>query len=302
MEQKRTLWIIAAVGVFLLVVLGAALILYSPNVRSSNTIANYQSTKKNSDNGWISLDSSENIAMQNQDNGFHQENKENLSDSDFNFPKGSENESSTEKQVAKVGEITLYADNVTFKNDSNFAEKTNVPPTVINNTTTIDVTSNRKAEPFEDDIEKPKVTFENKAEQKTNDEKVPSVQPKVTNTVTVKTNPKPSKPAVQETKKVSETKPAAQETKKTVTTTQYWVQVTSLTSRKNADAAREVLSENKIPADVFTYTDSKDQLFYRVRVGPYTTKSEAEYWQTRIAKIDNFKNSKSYVAQTQVTQ
>ena len=80
--------------------------------------------------------------------------------------------------------------------------------------------------------------------------------------------------------------------------TQYWVQVTSLTSRKSADTAREVLDENKITADVFTYTDAKGQLFYRVRVGPYTTKSEAEYWQAKIARIDTFKNTSSYVAST----
>ena len=80
--------------------------------------------------------------------------------------------------------------------------------------------------------------------------------------------------------------------------TQYWVQVTSLTSRKSADAAREVLARNQINADVFTYSDNKNQLFYRVRVGPYMTKTEAEYWRAKISNIDNFKNCASYVAST----
>ena len=39
MEQKRILWITAAVGIFLLVVLGGALIIYSPQTRAPKSIA-----------------------------------------------------------------------------------------------------------------------------------------------------------------------------------------------------------------------------------------------------------------------
>lgn len=55
------------------------------------------------------------------------------------------------------------------------------------------------------------------------------------------------------------------------------------------------LDENRIPSEVFTYKDSKNTLYYRVRVGPYTTKSEAEYWKNRICQIADFKNSQSYI-------
>mgnify|MGYP003483438291 FL=1 len=75
----------------------------------------------------------------------------------------------------------------------------------------------------------------------------------------------------------------------------YWVQAASYTSKKTADLARATLDQNRIPAEVFTFKDSKNNLFYRVRVGPYTTKSEAEYWQNRICTIDSFKDSKSYI-------
>lgn len=77
----------------------------------------------------------------------------------------------------------------------------------------------------------------------------------------------------------------------------YWVQAASFTSKKSADSARATLDDNKIPAEVFTYKDNKDNLFYRVRVGPYTTKSEAEYWKTRVCKIDLFKDTQSYVTE-----
>lgn len=75
----------------------------------------------------------------------------------------------------------------------------------------------------------------------------------------------------------------------------YWVQAASYTSKKTADGARATLEESRIPAEVFTFKDSKNQLFYRLRVGPYTTKSEAEYWKNRVAQIDQFKNVKSYI-------
>ena len=58
------------------------------------------------------------------------------------------------------------------------------------------------------------------------------------------------------------------------------------------------MDENKIPSDIFTYTDTKNNLFYRVRIGPYTTKSEAEYWKARIEEIDFFKTSQCYVTTT----
>lgn len=75
----------------------------------------------------------------------------------------------------------------------------------------------------------------------------------------------------------------------------YWVQAASYTSKKTADSARATLEESRIPAEVFTFKDSKNKLFYRLRVGPYTTKSEAEYWKNRVAQIDQFKNVQSYI-------
>ena len=80
--------------------------------------------------------------------------------------------------------------------------------------------------------------------------------------------------------------------------TQFWVQVAAYSNKKGAENARSILDTNKIPADVFTYQDNKSRLFYRVRVGPYTTKSEAEYWRSRIVKIDDFAKAESYITST----
>ena len=305
MEQKRTLWIMAAVGVFLLVVLGAALILYSPTARSSQTIATVSPSNKQTSNGWVSLAPAENETTIPQTK---MPATEVLSEQTNEVPQ--QNVINSEEKITRVAELTVYAEKATIisnnPNENNVvaAVPSSVPEqktaeqthhTVINNTTTIDINPVIS--------EKPVVTPKN--------ELTKNVIAKNSNKVT-------EKPVVKQVAKKEVSKPVSKPkkvttTKATTSTTttakvtktpakpkvvQYWVQVTSLKSKKSAENAREVLDENKITADIFTYKDKKDQLFYRVRVGPYTTKSEAEYWQSKIAKIDTFASSSSYITST----
>ena len=75
----------------------------------------------------------------------------------------------------------------------------------------------------------------------------------------------------------------------------FWVQAASYNAKKNADEARTVLEQKKIQCEVFTFTDAKGTLYYRVRVGPYTTKKEAEYWKKKIDEIPLFSKNGSFV-------
>lgn len=306
MEQKRTLWIMAAVGVFLLVVLGAALILYSPTARSSQTIATVSPSNKQTSNGWVSLAPAENETTIPQTK---MPATEVLSEETNEVPQ--QNVINSEEKITRVAELTVYADKATIisnnPNEMNNVVATvpsSVPEqktaeqthhTVINNTTTIDINPVIS--------EKPVVTPKNELTKNT----IETTSKKVAEKPVVKQVAKKevSKP-VSKPKKVTSTKATTSTTTTAKVTktpakpkvVQYWVQVTSLKSKKSAENAREVLDENKITADIFTYKDKKDQLFYRVRVGPYTTKSEAEYWQSKIAKIDTFASSSSYITST----
>jgi cell division septation protein DedD len=94
------------------------------------------------------------------------------------------------------------------------------------------------------------------------------------------------------------TKTAATSTTKANPITRFWVQVAAYSNKKTAENARSVLSEKKINSDIYTYEDNKSKLFYRVRVGPFTTKSEAEYWQSKITEISDFAKAGSYVTST----
>lgn len=303
MEQKRTLWIIAAVGVFLLVVLGAALILYSPN-SSSGRIASVREPAKNGDSGWISLAPTQS-RDERRDNRYAENRMgENRIGENRDYPYervsqdfGTEDRSSISSNIEKspveantvtrVGELTVYADKATIISSPASSESNQAPQTVINNTTTIDLTG----------AQHPVVLPPSRGEVK-NQAPAVAVKP-ATKPASSSSNASSGKSEVAKTQQKPASKPAAQTAApKTPEKIQYWVQVTSLESRKRADIAREVLGENKIPADVFTYVDSKNRTFYRVRVGPYTTKTEAEYWKTRVSEINEFKKTESFVAST----
>lgn len=285
MEQKRTLWIVAAVGVFLLVVLGAALILYTPQSKQA-TIANSRVTNSSTaSNGWISLAPS--APLQTSTNTDEKADEESSVLSDKEIP----NPAKTE---LRAEEVNIYAENANV-----YSEKTELNK--LGENATVKAESSEK--PTTIVLTEPEKTAEAKASKP--EVSNPRSNVAVKNSVSEKQKA-PAKPEHKNTAKTAKTgqnknvsaKPSVKEPE----IVQYWVQVSALTSRKSADEARNKLGENQITADVFTYTDNKKRLFYRVRVGPYTTKSEAEYWRTKISKIDSFQNSSSYITSTTVSK
>lgn len=272
MEQKKTLWIIAAAGAFLLVVLGAACLLYSPIHSPCSTIASVSPVEKRApqnNSGWTS-DAIPAVAAP------------------VTPPQTQDVTISTAQDVVVVADNTtvngttidlnalkreLYQETPAAAQPQNINITVNIPePAPVKETTYI-------------------TTPEAAVEKEQKVQKVAKAEP--------------AKPAVQakpvaQAKTVTQAKPKAEPapapTPKKVT--QFWIQVAAYSNKKGAEGARSILDENKIPADIFTYKDNKDRLFYRVRVGPYTTKSEAEYWRTKIVKIDTFANAESFVTST----
>lgn len=279
MEQKNTLWIIAAVGAFLLVVLGGAALTFSRSNKPSPVMANVAPVeKKNTDTGWI------------------------------NPPQSTSNVSPIDYLHSPVStdELVVYSDNTTISTpqvavsaaeqmgttiDLNDLKNSYIAePPAQNINITLNVPEQSKATATVDkttvtaSLETPVTTTSTKTTTAATPAPVSTVSTSnvtVKNTTTSNTTTK-AKPAVVEEKKV----------------TQYWVQVAAYSNKKAAETARTALDENKIQSDIFTYKDNKDKLFYRVRVGPYTTKSEAEYWRSRILKIAEFEKSESYVTST----
>ena len=272
MEQKKTLWIIAAVGVFLLVVLGVPAILHYP---SRNQVPAYASIspveKRSASNGWSKATP------------------------DVTAPTALP----SDIPAAKVNDLVVLADNATVYSPNPAAQVST------NGSTTIDLNALKNeliSEPApQSQPQNINITVN-----------IPDTKEAETKTVVSPYAEKPvnSVKAVQKSEKAvktAKTAPAKSATaaapapKAEPKKTQYWVQVAAYSNKKGAEGARTILDENKIPSDIFTYRDNKDKLYYRVRVGPYTTKSEAEYWRTKIIKISDIDNAgDSYITSTTI--
>ena len=304
MEQRRILWIVAAVGLFLLVVVGFALILYSPNKNQDPIITQNQSTN----DIWASTQNAIPIDPNYQTPNLQGTPLENIValngtqiqqglTSQLDNPTQSgmvqQNQSQEIQTQPYLAQPVANGNNVLPSDSMALVGKQVQDVTVISGntkvitsgSTTIDLTGltvNSTSQP---------VVTENTNTQTENT--VVPASTKTTSTTSAKASTKTTS-----TTKASSTKTTAKvsSTAKTETLApKYWIQAGSYSSKKNAEEARSALSAEKIASEIFTYTDANGNLFYRVRIGPYTTKSEAEYWQSRVALIEKFSGAKTYI-------
>jgi DedD protein len=103
---------------------------------------------------------------------------------------------------------------------------------------------------------------------------------------------KPAQPTVTSTQQ----KPAAPKAASTPTRPKvqpklvWWVQTNSYSNKSFADRSKELLAGKGI-ASVITNAVVGGKTYYRVRVGPYTSRSEADYWLSLIKTIEGMENS-----------
>ena len=261
MEQKKTLWIIAASGVFLLVVIGAAMILYSPS-----------SKKRAAATAEVMPAVQAPLAAQPQP-------ADQAAGAAPVSPQPADGTAEDKDPSAPVNQMTITSGttNVYGINTNNGSDA--------NGTTTIDLNT-LKAAPSP-------VTAQNETAAQA---MAATAQETAAEPQEVPVKPVPKVQKSSEKKTATKKTPAPAAVKKNVPLTpQYWVQAASFASKKSADNARAVLDQNHISSEIFTYTDARKKLFYRVRIGPYTTQSEAEYWRSRVVLIDEFKDTQSYV-------
>ena len=74
------------------------------------------------------------------------------------------------------------------------------------------------------------------------------------------------------------------------TSSNYWVQTGAFSTQVRAEGAKEMLSAKGITSIIENrVVDGKT--WYRVRVGPYTSENEAKYWLSLVKSIDGFGDS-----------
>jgi len=285
MEQKRTLWIIAAVGIFLLAVLGAALILYSPVHNTDTVVAPFEPDSQvwSTPNTFSQVAKTDVLQEETDQNSIIDNTQDSNDANTVTTLQLSENTGTAPSTLAdnqnKTKDLTVYSTNTTVVTSSdgtttvNLAEPKAVPTTKTENITQKVATTTN-------------TTNQSVVKQQTTSpvEKKPTIK---TTSVATNTNKKT----------VSTTKTISQNSTKLADS--YWVQAAAYTNKANADKARDTLLAEEIPAEVFTYTNN-GITYYRVRVGAYTTKSEAEYWKKRIQLIDEFSQTQSYVTNSSI--
>jgi DedD protein len=118
-----------------------------------------------------------------------------------------------------------------------------------------------------------------------------SSQPRTATPATpITTSPRPSSPApVVAAKPPASTAPAPVQQPRRLYE-DYWVQAGSFSTSTRAQGAKETLAAKGITAIIET-RDVNGQNFYRVRVGPFTSQNEADYWLSVIKKISGFEES-----------
>ncbi len=303
MEEKRILWISAAVGIFLLIVIGAAWILYAPHKNADSTSA---LTREQSENTWILTPQASGSAVAETPN-------REASDTDREVPA---HPAGTAPTVLPSDTAALNAPsgsmNTVQSNDLTIISN-NTTVLAKDGVTTIDLTASGRA-PEQQVIEAPAGT-EQARDVKT---VVPASGNEIRAAETAQTrNVKPAATGAQtaESTQIQKNAPSAQKAaaakpantaaknmgkpkaaaKTASVPDRFWVQAASFTDKENAENARSILASEKIPAEVFTYRDKNGKTFYRLRVGPYTTESEAQYWNSRIKLIEHFSSAQSYV-------
>ena len=305
MEEKRILWISAAVGIFLLIVIGAAWILYAPHKNADSASA---LTQEQNENTWI-------LTPQASGSAVAEIPSREASDTDREVPAhpagtaptvlpsdaAASNAPSGSMNTVQSNDLTIISNNTTVLTKDGV--------------TTIDLTASGRA-PEQQVIEAP-AGSQNAPDVKTvvpaqsgnetraaETTQTPNVKPAATgaqraqSTQTQKNAPPAKKAAAAKpanTAAKNTGKPKAAAAKTASVPDRFWVQAASFTDKENAENARSILASEKIPAEVFTYRDKSGKTFYRLRVGPYTTESEAQYWNSRIKLIEHFSSAQSYV-------
>ncbi len=298
MEQKKTLWIIAAVSVFLLVVVGGAAIVFNPLISESkrkssvNPVEKTAQVQTQNQSGWTNTSAQDAQTSSPTVNDMFVV-SENTTVLGFNQTAQEDTQSTTidlnalKKELAANASVSQPQNiNITVNlSESENQSKVEEPPVIV--TSEYYVKSAKEAEASE------------KAAAVKQTQEVAKAEPaKTTTAATSSSSTKASSTKTSTASSSASTKTAASSTTKSNPITRFWVQVAAYSNKKTAENARSVLSEKKINSDIYTYEDNKSKLFYRVRVGPFTTKSEAEYWQSKITEISDFAKAGSYVTST----
>jgi len=258
MEQKKLLLVVISVGVFLVLVIGAGMLVFAPKAKPAVASLPPAARQSLPADQPASVDPSEWL-------------KNPSSVSTLQQPAPG---SSTRGDV-----IVIYGERPSVVNGVDAAVGQGVPPagtaTAADGTVVVDVAPQAT----------PQATI--------------VVGPQTAPPPAPRAEPKPTTPEPK-TEKAPKAAPAEKPAAKAApapakrSAEEFWVQTGSFSDKGRADVAKETLSSKGIASLVET-KDVSGKTYYRVRVGPYTSKNEADYWLSLVKTIEGF--DASYVSQ-----
>jgi len=93
--------------------------------------------------------------------------------------------------------------------------------------------------------------------------------------------------------------PAARPAPAPATRNNFWIQAGAFSSKVRAELVKESLEAKGI-ASIIENRNINGRTYYRVRVGPYLSENEANYWLALVRSIDGFALSQVRVSQAPI--
>lgn len=275
MEQKKILWVILSVSLFVLIIFGIALFLYSPSRNSATTQA-----------GGETIPYEMTGTAANIDPDLWARDPDRVAGLDRNAPSATGN-------IINLNNVNIVS------TDGQSSQTNGIDVTDLTaQAGTVEVSGLPRELAEQIGIETVAEQVEEQPDPAKKEEA--AVQPQAAPAVKVQPKHVVEKKSAQASVSIT-VKPKVKTPVKSVAPqikTLYWVQTASLASRINAERARDKLAAQHMKVEIFTKETSAG-LTHRVRVGPFTNSTEANYWLNSIKKIEGFENS--YVSEEKVT-
>ena len=285
MEQKKILWVILSVSLFVLIIFGVALFLYSP-ARNSATAQAGGETIPYESSGVTALSVDPDMWAREPD-------KVAALDKDAPAASGNIINLNNLNIIATDGQ-TKGIDVSDLTAQTAEADASGLPKELAEQ---IGIGAESESQQLEVPAAKEEAAVQAvqikpaiQIQQKASVEKKTMVVKKPAEKKSVQIAPK----AKAQTKAVSKAKSAVPQVQSL-----YWVQAAALSNRINAERARDKLAAQHMKVEIFT-KETASGLTHRVRVGPFSNSTEAKYWLKNIQKIDGFESG--YITEEKVTK
>ena len=280
----------AAAGIFLLVVIGAAVVLYSPAVNKEKGDNSYAS-EYNPDNGW-------------NEDGIEQFSDASLSDgsSVSDIPDSPFEPSLDAASDASSDVYSFDLDDMKSFDSSAIASSTPSDPLLADSVFASDAEVSSANEPTTIDLNKISSSSSSSSVSAKNDFTAAQIESAKTSSSTGSSSSSAKSSSSSSSKSSSSSSSAKSSSSSSASSSKtssayssstslkhaYWVQVGSFSDKSKADAARTDL-EKKGYRNVSNSTTKENM--YRVRIGPYSDKSEAESVVTKVSKYKEYENA-----------